>query len=180
MKVTRLDQHHARTTPPPITATFNLVNHHGEAVTEQTYHGKRLLVFFGFTHCKAVCPRALARLSAVLDRLGPHAELLEPLYITVDPDRDTPEVMKEFLERNFPRFTGLTGSSKQISDAKSAFRVFAHKVADPDDPAGYQMPHSAFTYLLDAGGQYVTHFTDAVDEDELTHRLQQLLNAATS
>jgi protein SCO1/2 len=157
-----------------VAATFDLVDHDGRAVTERSYRGKRVLVFFGFTNCKMVCPRALGRLSAVLDRLEPRADAFAALYITVDPERDTPAVMKAFLTERFPRFTGLTGEPQQVADARSSFRVFARKVADPDDPDGYQMPHSAFTYVLDEEGSYLTHVTDAVGEDELADLLSEL------
>ena len=158
-----------------IGGTFDLIDHDGRAVSTRTYAGKHMLIFFGFTHCKMVCPRALSRLSAVLDRLGPLADRVQPLYVTVDPQRDTPEVMKAFLSSAYPRFTGLTGSPEQIELAKKSFRVFASEVADPDEPNSYQMPHTAFTYVLGPDGTYLTHFTDAVDEESLIARLSTIL-----
>lgn len=160
---------------PYVTGEFHLTDHDGEDVSDATYLGQWVIVFFGFTHCKMVCPRALARLSAVIERIGPAAEQIQPLYITVDPDRDTPEVMKSFLEIDYPRFTGLSGSESQVEDAKRSFRVFSTKVADPDDPDSYQTPHSAFTFVLGPDGRYRAHFTDAVDEDEMVERLEALL-----
>ena len=158
-----------------VTGTFDLVDHDGREVTEQTYRGKHMVIFFGFTHCKMVCPRALSRLSAVLDRLGPLADHIQPLYVTVDPQRDTPEVMKEFLSSAYPRFTGLTGSAAQVEVAKKSFRVFSAEVADPEDLDSYQVPHTAFTYVLGPDGTYLTHFTDATDEGELVTRLTSIL-----
>jgi protein SCO1 len=165
----------ARSETNHVQARFRLMDHDGVLVTESTYRGKYLLVFFGFTHCKMVCPRALGRLSRVLERLGQAADRIEPLYITVDPERDTPEVMKAFLFQNYSRFTGLTGSTGDIDAAKQSFRVFAKKTSDPDDPQAYQMPHSAFTYLFDENGEYLMHFTDAAEEDELVRRLLPVL-----
>lgn len=161
--------HHVR-------GTFDLVDDNGHQVNGRTYRGKYVVIFFGFTHCEAVCPRALARLSAVLDRLGPRAERIQPLYMTVDPQRDTPEVMKEFLAEAHPRFTGLTGSPQQIEWAKRSFRVFSTEVSDHDEPGGYRMPHSAFTYVLGPDGTYLTHFTDAVEEEELTTALSSIVD----
>jgi protein SCO1/2 len=155
---------------------FRLIDDHGVEVTDETYRGKFMLLFFGFTHCKVVCPRALARLTSVLDALGRLADRLQPLYVTVDPERDTPEVMRAFLERSYPRFTGLTGSREQIEEAKKAFRVFARRAPDVDDPDGYAMPHTAITYVLDSSGRYATHFTDAVGQGEMTDRLRALLS----
>ena len=158
----------------PTTPTFSLVDHHGTPVTERSYRGRWQLVFFGFTHCKAVCPRALRRLCTTLDNLADLADLVTPLYITVDPDRDTPEVMRDFL-RAYPRFTGLTGSAEAIEEAKKTFRVFARRKEDPDDPDGYAMPHTAITYLISPEGDYTAHFPDAMPDADLTARLRSHL-----
>ncbi|MEV0068562.1 MULTISPECIES: SCO family protein [unclassified Amycolatopsis] len=157
----------------PIDATFSLVDHHGAAVTEQDYRGKWVTVFFGFTHCRMVCPRALGRLTTALDELGPPADKVQPLYITVDPERDSPEVMRAYLEGDHPRFTGLTGTPEQIERAKRAFRVFARRKDDPEDPDGYAVPHTAITYVLDPDGAYATHLTDGLDDKTFTERLRE-------
>jgi len=155
----------------PERPSFSLIDHHGTPVTQQIYRGRWLLVFFGFTHCKVVCPRALRTLSVVLDDLGDLADSLRPLYITVDPDRDTPAAMREFL-RPYPRYIGLTGSTDAIERAKREFRVFARRKDDPDDPDGYSVPHTAITYLISPQGQYAAHFTDALTADEIVVRLR--------
>lgn len=139
-----------------------------------------MLLFFGFTHCRLVCPAALARLSRVIDRLGPLASRIQPLYISVDPERDTPTVMKEFLEANYPRFTGLSGSAEYIDHIKSRYKVFAKRAPDPDDTDGYQMPHTAFTYLIGPDGRYIAHFTDAIEDDELFDRLGGILRSGAA
>jgi protein SCO1/2 len=163
--------------PPtlPLGGAFDLIDHHGHAVSDYTYRGQFMLLFFGFTHCRVVCPRALARLSGGIDRLGPAASCLRPLYVTVDPDRDTPEVMRAFLKTRYPKFTGLTGSRENVDRVKALYKVFASRAADPDDAVGYQMPHTAFTYLIGPDGRYVAHFTDAIEEDELANRLRKHL-----
>ncbi|MEW5809725.1 MAG: SCO family protein [Actinomycetota bacterium] len=159
----------------PVQARFELLDHEGRWVSEQSFRGDFMLVFFGFTRCKMVCPRALTRLSTALDILGPHAARIHPLYITVDPEHDSPNVMKAFLQQRFPRFTGLTGPATAIDEAKRSFHVFSRKQADPEDPSGYRVPHSAFTYLIGTDGQYVAHFSDAVDARDLAVRLTSLL-----
>ncbi|WP_413798341.1 SCO family protein [Streptomyces iranensis] len=151
--------------------SFALVDHHGRPVTEQTYRGRWLLVFFGFTHCRMVCPRALRKLTAVLDELGDLADELCPLYVTVDPERDTPEVLQEFLGP-YRRYTGLTGSVEAVEQAKREFRVFARRKDDPDDPDGYSVPHTAFTYLISPEGEYAAHFPDGFTVDEITDGLR--------
>ena len=159
----------------PDNLDFNLVDDQGRARRLADFKDRYPLVFFGFTHCKVVCPRALNRLSGVIDRLGSRADWLAPLYVSVDPDRDTPEVMRAFLQEAYPRFTGLTGDHTAIEAARSAFRVFAARRADPDDPEGYDMPHSALTYLIGPDGKLVTHFADSVDADKIVERLSAIL-----
>lgn len=153
---------------------YALVDHHGRTVTEQDFAGRYQLVFFGFTHCRMVCPAALGKLSTVLDDLGPLAERIQPLYISVDPERDTPEVMRAFLEESYPRFLGLTGSPEAAEEARSAFRVYAGRGADPEDPEGYAVPHTALTYLLDPGAAYLAHFSDVLTADEIAARIRKL------
>ena len=162
----------------PIDGTFNLFDHDGNAVSEQTYRGRWQMVLFGFTHCQMVCPRALSRLSTILTEIGDErAERIQPLYISVDPDRDSPQVMKAFLESSYPRFTGLTGSPEQVEKAKDAFNVFARRKADPTAPDGYVVPHTAITYLLDPSGEYRTHWTDAHDVNDLVESLKMHIDA---
>jgi protein SCO1/2 len=160
---------------PPIRATYCLVDHDGTPVTERTHRGRWQLVQFGFTSCKVVCPRALAKLGHALDELereiGPAP--LVALYITVDPDRDSPAVMKEFLESSHPRFRGLTGTAEQIEDAKRAFKVFTRR---RDAPDGYDVQHTAITYLLDPDGRPAHHWPDTHDHDVITRDLVRHLD----
>jgi protein SCO1 len=157
---------------------FSLTDHHGEAVNEKSYAGRYLLVFFGFTHCASVCPRALHRLTGVLEQLGSDAERIQPLYVTVDPQRDTPETMKRFLERTAPAFTGLTGTQDEIDAARSAFHVFTQRKADPTAPNGYVMPHTAITYLVGPDGEFAAHFPDAAPADEVCVQIRRTLQEA--
>lgn len=157
--------------PGLVGGEFSLVDYNGNPVTKGSYVGQYRLMFFGFTHCKVVCPRNLSRLSKVLDLLGSHAEKIVPLYITVDPERDTPSAMKAFLTENYPKFIGLTGSRAQVDQAKSVFRVFSERRTDPEDPGGYVVPHTAITYLMDREGDYATHFPEHISDKELIHRI---------
>jgi protein SCO1/2 len=159
----------------PIQAAYSLTDHHGRRVTEKDFAGKHQLIFFGFTNCGMVCPRALAKLSGVLADLGSLGERLQPLYITVDPERDTPEVMRAFLEEKYPAFLGLTGTPEECESARVAFKVFAEREANADRPDDYAVPHSALTYVLDDEGQYVTHFLDVADAERILTRLRGIL-----
>jgi protein SCO1 len=156
-----------------VDGTFRLVDHHG-ATVNRSYDGKLLLVFFGFTNCRAVCPRKLAEIDAVLDRLRELADRVQPLYVTVDPERDTPDVMRAFLEAH-PRFVGLTGDRAQIDEVKFRFRVFARRVEDASDPGNYNVPHTAVTYLMNSDGCYMAHFLDGTDIEQMAGRIQELL-----
>lgn len=164
-----------------IDGRFSLTDHNGARVTNETYRGRHMLVFFGFSHCKVVCPRALARLSEALDSVGAEAEAVQPLYISVDPERDTPDVLKAFLAEKYPRFVGLTGTRPEIDAAKKAFRVFAEAKADADEPDGYVVPHTAFAYLLDRAGAYVAHFPDHVPAEDVARGIRSAIqNGAAS
>ena len=163
-----------------IDGAFALTDQDGHPVTPETYRGRWLLVFFGFTHCRLVCPRNLAKLSGVLDRLGAAADAVVPLYVTVDPERDTPERMKGWLGEHYPRFTGLTGDRASIDAARAGFRVFAQRRALPGDADGYDVPHSSMTYLVDPGGSYRTHFSETLDEETIAARMIQQLSVESS
>jgi protein SCO1/2 len=125
-----------------------------------------------------VCPAALGLLTRCLDRLGDAADRIQPLYVTVDPDRDTPDVMRQFLGEKYPRFLGLTGSATEIAAAKNDFKVFAQKKLDAAEPDGYSVPHTAFTFILDKQGDYLGHFANGATEDEIVERLHVLVGSA--
>ncbi len=153
---------------------FSLIDHFNRTVTEQVFRDEHTLVLFGFTHCRVVCPRALARYAGVLDQLAGEGWPVRGIYISVDPARDTPEVMRDYLQP-YPAFLGLTGDDARIDQAKAAFRVFARRVSDPDEPNGYRVPHTAIAYLLDAEGRCLAHFADALAAEEVLDRMRPLL-----
>jgi protein SCO1/2 len=162
---------------PPLVPAFSLVDYSSRPVTEKDFRGRFLLVYFGFTHCRVVCPRTLTLLSSVLQELATAAQAIQPLYITVDPQRDSPEVMRVFLESRFPAFLGLTGAAENIDAAKSEFRVFAERKSDPFDADGYVVPHSATAFLVAPDGTYLAHFPDALSRDEIVRRIRQHLES---
>ena len=157
------------------TGKFDLLDHHGNRVSSETYRGLFTMIYFGFTNCRVVCPRTLAKLTLVLDLLGSVAQEIQPLYISVDPERDSPEAMRSYLG-SYPHFTGLTGSPAEIDRAKQAFRVFTRRSDDPI--TGYAIPHSAITYVMDRQGAYVDHFLDSAPIDVIVGRLREIVAAA--
>ncbi|MDS7595441.1 SCO family protein [Agrobacterium tumefaciens] len=148
-----------------------LTDHFGEAINRTSFDGKWLLVFFGFTHCRSVCPRNLEKLTAALDFVSDLTAEIQPLYITVDPARDSPEVMRAFLEERYPRFVGLTGSDDEIREAKDHFGVFARRQDEGD--GNYQMPHTSLTYLVDPNGMYRAHWPAVLDVDDIGDRIRR-------
>jgi protein SCO1/2 len=142
--------------PAAIGGPFQLVDQDGRAVSEQDFKGKPFLVFFGFTHCPEICPAALFEMSEVLHKLGPDAERVNVLFITVDPERDTPAVLKDYLSSFEPQMRGLTGDSAAIAAAEKVYRVYAKKV--PLEGGEYTMDHSVLVYLMNKEGRFVAPF----------------------
>ena len=159
-------------TPVPIGGAFTLTDENGQTVTDQTYRGKWLLVFFGFTHCPDVCPTALNDISLTLDQLGPRANKVYALFITVDPERDTAQLINEYTGSFHSNIIGLTGTPEQIATAAKAYRVYYKKV--PTD-SGYTMDHSAITYVIDPDGKYAAHFSHQSGPDRMAAKLGSLI-----
>lgn len=131
---------------------FTLVDHTGRTVTERDFAGRALLLYFGYTYCPDVCPTELGTVAAALDAMGPEAERVTPVFVTIDPERDTPEAMADYVSRFHPRMIGLTGSAEQVAAAARAFRVYYAKVT-PRDSSGYLMDHSSFIYFVGPDGR---------------------------
>ena len=139
-----------------IGGSFKLTNQDGQVVTDQDLKGHPFLVFFGFTHCPDVCPTTLFEVSEILRALGPDANRTRALFITVDPERDTPERLKEYLSSFDPHLRGLTGDLASIKDVARDYRVYFKKAAL--EGGGYTMDHSALVYLMDKQGRFVSPF----------------------
>jgi protein SCO1 len=135
---------------------FHLEDQNGKPVSDADMKGRPFLVFFGFTHCPDICPTTLFELSQVMRALGPDANRAGALFITVDPARDTPAVMKDYLSNFDPHLRGLTGDQASIDAAIKAYRVYAKKV--PLDNGDYTMDHTALVYLMDKDGHFVAPF----------------------
>lgn len=131
----------------PIGGPFSLTDHRGRAVTERDFRGRPMAVFFGFTYCPDVCPTELGTIAAALDAMGPAGERVTPVFISIDPERDTPEAMADYVSRFHPRMVGLTGSAEQVAQVARAYRVYYAKV-QPRDTTAYLMDHSSFIYFV--------------------------------
>ena len=135
---------------------FRLIDQDGKPITDQDLKGRPFLVFFGFTHCPDVCPTALFEVSEILRKLGPDAERTRALFVTVDPERDTPEKLKDYLSSFDPHVIGATGDAAAIAAVAKGYRVYSKKV--PLDGGGYTMDHTAIVYLMDKQGRFVAPF----------------------
>lgn len=146
----------------------------GAAITEQTYRGKWLAVYFGYTSCPDVCPTSLLDMAQALDALGPRAGAVQPLFITVDPKRDTPGVLTEYVKSFDPRLIALTGTPAQLAAAARGFHVF-HERHDNDD-GGYSIDHSAFIYLIDPDGRLAKTVASEGGSKQIAAALSALMN----
>jgi protein SCO1/2 len=149
---------------------FELTDHNGRRVTDKDFRGRLMLVYFGFTYCPDICPAGLQVVTAALEKLGTDTNRVVPMFITVDPERDTPEQMKQYVSSFHKTFVGLTGSKEDIAKAAKAYRVYYRKVQD-ESLSDYTMDHTSFLYLMDAGGQFITHFPHSISPDKLAERL---------
>lgn len=158
----------------PIGGAFTLVNGAGETVTEADFAGLPALVFFGYTHCPDVCPTVLATLGAALDALGDEAARLQVLFISVDPARDTPDVVGAYVALFHPRIVGLTGSAEQVAAVTKTYRIYA---AIPEDAGeDYTVDHSTVIYLMDSRGDYLANFSYTASVEEITAGLREHLD----
>jgi protein SCO1 len=135
---------------------FHLEDQNGKPVSDADMKGRPFLVFFGFTHCPDICPTSLFELSQVMKALGKDADRTGVLFITVDPERDTPGVLKDYLSNFDPHLRGLTGAPTAVEGALKAYRVYAKKI--PTKDGDYTMDHTAGVYLMDKDGRFVTLF----------------------
>lgn len=135
---------------------FQLVDQNGASISDRDLKGKPFLVFFGFTNCPDVCPTTLFEVSEILRALGPDAERTRALFVTVDPERDTPAKLKDYLGSFDPHLVGVTGDSEAVARMLKAYRVYSKKV--PTENGGYTMDHTALVYLMDKEGRFVAPF----------------------
>ncbi|MGA0394900.1 MAG: SCO family protein, partial [Rhodospirillales bacterium] len=155
---------------------FELVDHTGAVKTHADFAGKFMLIYFGYTYCPDVCPTALTAMTDALNSLGSRAKNVTPVFITVDPKRDTVEQLKMYTSHFHPRMVGLTGSEKQIAEAAKAFRVYyaRHKESEPG-ANDYLVDHSSIVLFMDQQGRYLTHFGHAVTGEAMAERLKKFL-----
>jgi cytochrome oxidase Cu insertion factor (SCO1/SenC/PrrC family) len=154
---------------PEVGGPFTLTAHTGERISDAAFRGRFMLVAFGFTHCPDVCPAELQVMTAALEAMGAQAERVQPIFITIDPERDTAEHLRDYMAHFHPRLIGLTGTPAEIAAVAKAYHVWYQKVEV--DSVDYLMDHTSITYLLDPDGTFVQHFTFGTSAEDLSKAL---------
>jgi len=154
---------------------FSLIDSDERQVDAQSLRGKPVLVFFGFTHCPDVCPTTLTQLKVVINKLGQDADKIQVLLVSVDPERDTPAVMKAYTAGFGPWLLGLTGPEEDIDDLRQRFGIYA-SMQTSDDQGAYNVMHNTAVFIFDGKGKARLLFTDVSDSDAVVSDIRQLIN----
>ncbi|WP_373087773.1 SCO family protein [Sneathiella sp.] len=157
---------------PQLGGPFELVNHKGETVTDEDFRGKLMLVFFGYTNCPDVCPTEMQTISLAMQALGDDADEVVPIFVTVDPARDTVDVMADFVSAFDPSLIGLTGTDAQIDKIKDEYRVYGEK-GEGEDQDYYLVNHTSFTYLMGRDGKLVTVFSYGTPAEDMAAKIRE-------
>lgn len=168
----------AAVSPPKVGGRLSFFDHRGRAVDNRVIHGKFLLVYFGYTHCTDVCPVDLAVIGQAIDALGKNTNKVVPVFITVDPKRDTVEVMANYLKNFHPRFLGLSGSPQQITEAADAFGVNFTKIY-VSGASQYTVNHTALSYLMAPDGRKRLMFRQGTTAKIMTASIRKVLEKAS-
>lgn len=167
---------HAAEEQQPINTRFMMLNHYGEMVTDRDFGDHYQLIYFGYTFCPDVCPSALMVITQALKLLGDDAARIQPLFISVDPERDTPQVLREYVAYFHPSIIGLTGSPELLARTAANFRVTYEKVQAPGMPPDqYQMDHSAGVFLLAPDGRLLVKFAHGILAKDMAARIKDFL-----
>lgn len=157
---------------------FALTDQHGRVVTDQTFADRFMLLYFGYTFCPDVCPPSLQTMSEVMEALGPESERVQPLFVTVDPARDTPAHIREYLEHFYPAIIGLTGPAPMVAAMAKKYRIKAEKHATNPNDLSYLMDHTSSLILMGPGGGFVDRFGYGMPAEDITDRVRSHLAAA--
>jgi len=157
----------------PIGGPFALIDQNGARRTDADFRGQFMLIYFGFTYCPDVCPTDLQQMGMAVDQLGSAGDAVQPIFITVDPERDTPEHLKDYVAMFHPRFVGLTGDASAIKEAARAYRTYYAKV--DFGKSDYTVDHSAFIYLIGRNGEYIGFFPPGTSAELLVGTLRPLI-----
>jgi cytochrome oxidase Cu insertion factor (SCO1/SenC/PrrC family) len=164
----------AALTGDSIGGPFELVDQNGVTRRDTEFRGKFMLIYFGFTYCPDACPTALVGIAEALDQIGPLAARVQPIFVSIDPDRDTVEQMNSYVGAVDPRLIGLTGSAAQVAAAAKSYRVFYRKVTPPG-MSEYLMDHTSLIYLMGPDGKFLAHFSHETPPERIAEILRRRL-----
>ncbi len=156
----------------PIGGAFALKDQTGRIRTDADFRGQLMLVYFGFTYCPDICPTDLQQIGLAMDQLGDDAKNVQPLFVTLDPERDTVEHLAQYVPLFHPKLLGLTGNVEAIQQAADAYRVYYKRVVNGPRPDDYTVDHSAFIYLIDRDGKYLGFFPPGTDAAKMVEMIR--------
>ena len=157
---------------------FSLIDQDGRRVTEKDFLGKYMLVFFGYTYCPDVCPTELQVMTAALEQMGPEAARIQPVFVSIDPARDTPAVLKAYVGNFGAHLVGLTGTPEEVANIARAYRVYYAKAGNGSSSTDYLMDHSSIIYLMGPDGRFVKHMPYTTDAAKLASELKETLRTS--
>lgn len=161
---------------PLIGGPFELIDHQGESVTEATFAGRYMLVYFGYSYCPDICPTSLQTMTTAYDLLSAAEQAeVEPIFVTVDPERDTVAAIADYVSLFHEDLIGLTGSVEKVNDAAKAYRVYHAKAVDEASSADYLVDHSSFYYLMGPDGRYLRHFNHDTTEEDMAAGVREAI-----
>lgn len=170
--------------------SFELTDHQGQTRKDTDWDGKYRLIFFGYTHCPAICPTTLQDITLALEEMGDKADAIQPIFVTIDPERDTPDVLANYIEYFTPNLVALTGTEEQIAEISRKYRVQRHKIltsehahhqhANGHRVDNYEAAHSTLTYLMDPDGKFLTLFPFGTTSDVMAKRLSTYVDQGAS
>jgi protein SCO1 len=169
-----------RDNPLGIGGPFTLLDGNGQTVTDKDFRGKYMLVYFGYTFCPDVCPTTLNAVADAMDKLGPGASSIQPLFITVDPKRDTPAVVKQYAAAFGPKIEGLTGTPEEIAQVAKEYRVYYAEHRTGTGPNDYSMDHSSVLYLMGPNGDFVAPVRADQSGEQIAVNLKKLMGQPLS
>ncbi|HEV2154188.1 SCO family protein [Bradyrhizobium sp.] len=161
----------------PVGGPFELIDQTGKPRSDRDFRGRLMLVYFGFTYCPDVCPTDLMAIGQALEQLGPDSDAVQPVFITLDPERDTAEHLAEYVPMFHPRLLGLTGSLDAIGAAAEAYKVYFAKIPIGKDAGGYTVDHTSFIYLMDRDGKYLGFFPPGTSAERMVEIIRPRLAA---
>ncbi|MBR0708677.1 SCO family protein [Bradyrhizobium liaoningense] len=161
----------------PVGGPFELIDQTGKPRSDRDFRGRLMLVYFGFTYCPDVCPTDLMAIGQALEQLGPDADAVQPVFITLDPERDTAEHLAEYVPLFHPRLLGLTGSLAAIGTAAEAYKVYFAKIPIGKEGGDYTVDHTSFIYLMDRDGKYLGFFPPGTSAERMVEIIRPRLAA---